>query len=399
MADKETTEDTGIGLFWLTLVAIALGFLIWWLYEEELKNLVRWIRYGQMWPASFFLEPDYTVQYGEFTINFREWFTLLPDIPSPNLNGQSLGIISALALKPYKWVVIGILVIMGYFVYKKNPKQFYRTAYDLDGFIRRQANIFPVISPFVDFNPAEMEPRPPGMPVPAEMPVFGEALGPEEWIAYHTIPVPDGRIDRAAARQAFEKQLGLRWKGAKNLAPYKQILLASFCLKASRKRDEADEMLSRLSLCWTEKKGLRLQKDKKLLKEARKVLKTKDLAASVLSQCNRHAFETTAMLRGLFVARQEGGVLAPAQFLWLRGHDRNLWYPLNNLGRESYHMEALGAMAHYISEKRADRPIPKPKVEDAVQGLYDYMESNNARPIPKLDYSKSKKRGIKKVKA
>jgi intracellular multiplication protein IcmP len=105
------------------------------------------------------------------------------------------------------------------------------------------------------------------------------------------------------------------------------------------------------------------------------------------------------MIRGLMTARSEGGVLAPAQFVWLRAHDRALWYPLNNLGRQSFHMEAMGTMAHFKAEKMAQRPIPRPKVADAVKSLVEFMTSGKARTLPQMDYSKSKKRGVKKLKA
>jgi len=74
-----------------------------------------------------------------------------------------------------------------------------------------------------------------------------------------------------------------------------------------------------------------------------------------------------------------------------------LWYPLNNLGRQSHHAEALGAMAHYRVEKMTQRPVPVPKLEEAVEVLAGYMASRNARPVPALDYSASKKRGVKKA--
>jgi intracellular multiplication protein IcmP len=103
-------------------------------------------------------------------------------------------------------------------------------------------------------------------------------------------------------------------------------------------------------------------------------------------------------MRALTTAREEGGVLAPAQFVWLRAHDRTLWYPLNNLGRQSLHMEAIGAMAHYKAEKLVSRPIPRPKVEDAVKSTKEYIESTKARTLPQLNYSGSKKSGLKKLK-
>jgi intracellular multiplication protein IcmP len=155
-------------------------------------------------------------------------------------------------------------------------------------------------------------------------------------------------------------------------------------------------MLGRLAACWTFQKGFRV--DSRLLNEARSILKNRDMSGKILSKCNQHAYENTAMLRALATAREEGGVLAPAQFVWMRGYDRALWYPLNNLGRQAYHMEALGAMCHYKAEKTTQRPIPRPKMEDAVKSISEYIASPNARPIPPLAYGKDGKRGVKKVK-
>ena len=275
------------------------------------------------------------------------------------------------------------------------PGTHFRTTLNIESLIHRQRKIFPVIAPFVDFDPSTQPPRPPGSPVPAELPAFAEALGPEEWLAYNNIPAPDGKIDRKAAARAFRKQLVARWKGPKALKPYQQVLLAAFCLKAARKRNESDRMLARLAECWSFKKGLKL--DRKLVSEARAVLKNKDLAGKTLAKANQHAFVTTALMRALATAREEGGVCAPAQFVWLRAHDRTLWYPLNNLGRQSFHLEAFGAMSHYRVEKMTQRPIPVPKMEDALTSISEYMASNKARPIPQLDYTHSKKRGVKKA--
>ncbi|PCI00227.1 MAG: hypothetical protein COB76_03920 [Alphaproteobacteria bacterium] len=117
-------------------------------------------------------------------------------------------------------------------------------------------------------------------------------------------------------------------------------------------------------------------------------VKNKNIAGPTLKQCNRHAFVTTALIGALAFARSEGGVLAPAQFVWLRGHDRPLWYPLNNLGRQAFHAEAMGAMSHYRAEKQVQRPIPKSMVIDAVKVLDAFLNDKIASsPIPQLDFS------------
>ena len=63
----------------------------------------------------------------------------------------------------------------------------------------------------------------------------------------------------------------------------------------------------------------------------------------------RHAYATTAMMTLLNTARLHAGVLAPAQFAWLKLVDRSLWYALHSLG---YETEGFGRYLH-----------PNPRVE------------------------------------
>ncbi len=399
MADQENTGyQNTIGWAILLVVIFALLLLLWYFQAENIRNAIRWTRVGEMWVSSWIVGDDYMI-----TKNGKDIATLgqireqVAQLDKTQLNSKVMDIIAITALTPLRYLISFFLLIMAFWSLFKGPKTHYRTKLDLNALIKRQAPNFPAISPFVTFNPCNQPPRAPGAPVPAELPLFAEALSPEEWVAYYDIPVPNGKIDETAAARAFTLQLGAPWRGTMYLSPYKQVLLAAFCLKSVRKRGEADDMLGRLSKCWSFERGIKV--DGSLLRQARKILRNRDISGKILSKCNQHAFENTVLLRALNTAREEGGVLAPAQFLWLRGVDRMLWYPLNNLGRQSYHMEALGAICHYKAEKMSQRPIPRPKIEDAVKSIAEYIASSNARPIPALDYSKSKKRAIKKVKS
>ena len=404
---ENTLHENAIGWAIMLCVLAVIVWLVWYYQADEMRNVVRWIRYGEMWILSWFIklgdmmglhgENGYMVLHNGQMIPWETYFDATPKWNKHELNYGHLSLFNSLAMQPLRIVFFAIAALGAVWCIFRGPRTHYRSRLGLEGLIDRQADNFPVIAPFADFNPATQPPRPPGSPVPAELPLFAEALGPEEWLAYFNIPAPDGKIDEQKAAKAFQKQLISRWKGPMALKPYQQVLLAAFCLKASRKRNEADAMLGRLALCWDHKGGLKLSRDRSILGEARKILKNKDLASTTLSKCNQHAFITTALLRGLATAREEGGVLASAQFVWLRGYDRTLWYPLNNLGRQSFHLEALGAMSHYKAEKMTQRPIPVPKVEHAVETITEYMGTTRARPIPQLDYSKSKKRGVKKA--
>ncbi len=395
---QEGSDDAAIGWVFIGGVVAVVLWLVWYNYEYEIKGLVRWTRWLEMKLVGLVMGPDYELVYNGQNYNYANVIEYAQNIDYQNISNEALGVINYFAMTPLQIPFIVILAACAVWAVFKGPRSYYRRKLDLEYLIKVQSKIFPVVKPFVTFDPSKQPTRPPGAPVPAELPPFAEALGPEEWLAYYQIPIPDGKIDRDAARQAFSLQLGGRWTGPFKLKPYKQILLAAFCLKATRKRKESDDMLGRLASCWTIEKGLRLRTDRKLLKDAQAVLKDKEIAAKALTNANQHAFQTTALMRALVTAREEGGVLSPSQFVWLRAYDRTLWYPLNNLGRQAFHMEGLGAMAHFKAEKMTMRPIPKAKVEDAIDSVINYMESDRARPVPKLDYSKSKSRGIKKVK-
>lgn len=396
---QNTLYENGIGWALMLIVFGVLIWLFWYFFHAEVREMVRWIRYAEMYVASFFIfDENYTVMHNGNPVKFSDILERTPTYKKVDLTFRHLSLFNTGAMHTLKipfLVLIGLGCMWCMFM---GPNTQYRRRMTIEDLLEFQSKNFPVISPFVKFNPSNQPPRPPGAPVPAELPLFAEALGPEEWLAYNSIPAPDGTLDQGAAWNAFEKQLGARWKGINGLEDYKQVLLAAFCLKASRKRNDADEMLGRLARCWSATDGLRIgTKDAKLLREARAVLKNKDLAQKTLAQANHHAFETTAIMRALAFAREEGGVLAPATFVWLRAHDRTLWYPLNNLGRQSFHMEALGAMSHYKAERLTRRPIPVPQLDHAVESIRAYMKSMRARPIPALDYSQSKKRGVKKA--
>ncbi len=390
-------NDSYMGVMLMMLFFFIMFLMLWHFQQDTIKDGIRWVRYFELWIISFFVDDSFKVTTPAGDLYFKDWFPAIAKIPKGDLNTPVMSAISTLAMDPLKYFFAALLFAFGMWSMFMGPNTNHRRRLGLDGLIEAQAKTFKTISPFIDFNPSKMPHRPPGAPVPSELPLFSEALSPEEWLAFHSIPTPDGKVDPDAAANAFMKQLGKPWRGYKHLPPYKQVLLATFCLKAARKRADADTMISDLAECWTAKDGLKLSPQ--LLRRARGVLANKDLCGTTFAKCNQHAFESTALMRALLTAREEGGVLAPASFVWLRGYDRATWYPLNNLGRQAYHMEALGAMAHFKAEKFTQRPIPRAKVDDAVKTITEYMASDRARPIPSLDYSKSKKKsGVKKLK-
>lgn len=383
MADKQSPHETEIFVVLLFIVLGGVSFLIWYFFRVELTEIMRYIRIAEMWVASILFGDEFVIETKDFgTQTLGVWRDWLPDADNAVIGISELRVVTQVALAPLKGVVSVLLFAMGLFVTFMEPGKRFCRKLDLQKLIEEQAKSFPTIAPFIDFNPLKSTFRVLGSAVPKKLPLFAEALSPEEWIAYNRINYQNNKLDRSRAYKAFARQLGRRWRGPEHLPLYAQGLYVAFALKSRRKREASEEMLNQLALSWTAQKGFRPNAYVK--KTIRKVLKDKSMCAAVAEATKGHAFVTTALLAALAKARAEGGVLAPASFLWLRGVDRNLWYPLNNLGRKAFHPEASGAMIHYTYELVAGQKIPTPKVEDAILGLEDYMKQPEAMAIPAL---------------
>ena len=374
---KDNNEGFTMFLVFGMIALVIWG--IWYAFQEELLSLVRWIRVGELYLISFL-----TDRYD----NFREWLKVadpnrhLPANHPYKLSTDAIGYVSNITGPYLRWPAIILLALMALWAAFFSLTTKYRRWYDLEGLIKTQAITWPVISPIVDFDPSQSSARTPGEPVPEHLPMFAEALSPEEWLAYNRIPMENGMPDKEALRRAYAVQLGKRWRGLEGLEPYILCLLAAFALRGAQKRTDSDIYLGELSVCWNAKTGLALRPE--LIDKARKIMADPKMGGLALEAANRHAYRTTALLGVLFWAREMGGVLAPASFLWLRGVDRALWYPLNNLGRRTFHAEAAGAMAHYMAERAAKKALPIPRLETAIVTMSQYMARTKAR-IPILE--------------
>ena len=300
------------------------------------------------------------------------------------LTATSMGQLGRMTGVYYRWVILAICAYYTYYALFVSNKSKFKTRHNLESFIKTQALMWPVIQPFVKFNPAKHSSRVLGSAIPSKLPLFAESLAPEEWIAFHKIPVTGGIPDKERARRAFLRQLGPRWNGKfEDMPPYILCLMAAFALKGAQKRDESDDYLGRIAICWSAEGGFRPTPD--VLAEARKYLKDPAIGGEALIIANKFAYRTTALLGLLKWGRFMGGVLASAQLLWLRGVDRELWYACNNLGRRTFHSEGAGAMAHYMAEDAAGKALPIPRLETAIIALNQYLAANQPVIPPHAD--------------
>lgn len=383
MSQQKSPHEDFLMTFFAAFVIGGVLFIIWYLFQVELKSMLRWIRVGQLHVVSWIYGDQASMpRYGS-SATVGIWRKWLPKANADtDIDWMAIKVMTGLAVFPLRYFIVGALVLLALIVMFKGPGTYYRRRMGLETLMQEQAKSFPTIAPFLKFDPRKLPFRAPGQPVPAQLPMFSEALSPEEWLAYHQVGYSGGRLDTGRAYQALALQLGKRWQGPSKLPIHMQGLYAAFALKHVRKRKQSEELLNAMSLCWSAEGGFK--PSSKLVAEIRKIIKDPKVGGALQKHADQHAYETTAMLRCLQRAREEGGVLAPAQFVWLRGHDRTLWYPLNNLGRKSYHAEAAGAMVHYTNELIAGQRIPTPRFEEVIKGFETYMKIGG-RSIPELD--------------
>jgi len=375
------------------------GWLIWWALRVQMLEGLRYLRLSELWVISLFSDQQNACY---------EWLKQAPvgnvaltgdnmdkagrcfgyanlGIPGIDpmdfyrLTGFSMG---ALGHRVAWYLHIPLMVFFGgaglYAIFV-SPRSKFKTRHTLESFIKVQAKMWPVITPIVNFKPASLSARIPGSILPDKLPPFAEALSPEEWIAWHRVAVINGIPDREATRRAFIQQLGPRWTGIENQQPYMHALWAAFSLKGVQKREESDDFLGRLATCWTLGGGFRMTPE--IAAEVKKIVNNPAIGGEASKIAAQFGYRTTAMLGTLKWARMMGGVLASAQFLWLRAVDRPLWYPLNNLGRRSFHAEGSGAIAHFMAEESAKKPLPIPRVDTAIMALNQFLADNEKHPI------------------
>jgi intracellular multiplication protein IcmP len=399
MSSGNNQGEPAFTLLMMVALVVGLCWLVWHnSHDFWMTYFFRWLRYAELWPlhlatghygacldwlrqaqlnqAQSSIVPLTETCFGprylaSMPLNVTQQYYILSMPPLIALGDE--------AMRFYRWPVIIACVLIALYITFMSPRSKFGTKHTLESLIKTQAKMWPVIAPIINFNPTKTG-RILGDMIPDKLPMFAEALSPEEWLSWCQIGLTNGIPDRDAVRRAFIRQLGPRWNGLNSLPVHIRGLMAAFALKGSQKRDRSDEFLGKLALAWSPEKGFRPSSE--LTTEINQILSDAELGGKIVPIADRYAYRVTAILGVLKWARANGGVLAPAQFIWMRGEDRALWYPLNNLGRRSFHSEGAGAMAHFMEEDAARKPLPIPRVDTAIVTLNTYLHDPDKKPIP-----------------
>ncbi|MCX7124645.1 MAG: type IVB secretion system coupling complex protein DotM/IcmP [Gammaproteobacteria bacterium] len=173
-------------------------------------------------------------------------------------------------------------------------------------------------------------------------------------------------LKQKPAYRLFALQLGPAWIGLDALPIHAKALAVIFLARATGQRPIAKTLLSQISASAAGGKldftgvsdHLKKFKDHKIVRWLER----------------RHAYMNTFLASLLEVARSDG-VLASAEFLWLKPVDRRLWYVLNCVGRRTAFVEIAGVYSHWKAEQKIGRSLKTPMVKGAVDALEETLQN------------------------
>jgi intracellular multiplication protein IcmP len=227
-----------------------------------------------------------------------------------------------------------LLAFMAFMLYRSNATLKFKTVFSMNRLKMAEIAIWPQITPIakLDLVAQDLDKGPWAMSkTPLKFAKDNNLLREEK---------KDGKVVAVLlpgnAHRVFALQLGVLWTGFEKLPVHVQALFAIFAARANRDRDGANKLLEQIAESAINGHQLNFAGIRPLFV---KNCNNNKVIGKILGQ---HAYVLTIMASLLELARTDG-VLASAEFLWLKPLDRRLWYMLNTVGRRTAVPEIAGA--------------------------------------------------------
>jgi intracellular multiplication protein IcmP len=348
--------DNSLMPFWVMLTTAGAGYGIWYKAHALIVAAVFHLQLFQIDIISVF-----------FSVPVLDsWANYMRTVPADKVDWNHL-VGACYAVGHYMRYPFGALLLgMAAWVYTKNVGLKFRRTYSMKTLRDQEQNNWPQIMPVIsrDLTSEDVRLGPWAMSMtPMEFAKQFNLLKRDEFAprGFSHLAAPlTATVKKGEARRIFTLQLGPYWNGFESLPPQTKALAAIFLAKINRDRDGAAKLLKILSES-AAKGHLDVTTVPALL--------NKHMNSELVQEIvQKHAYVMTVMAALLVGARQDG-VLASADFLWLKPIDRRLWYVLNTVGRQTAFVEVGGVIAHWQVEKALNQKCLMPMVEEAVKAL------------------------------
>lgn len=362
----QSESGGGMGILW-GIVAIGLLFgVIWYVAHDQIVHIVLKLKLYELKVASFVSPGLKNLELSLAAISPRNY---------SNIDFKDLMQYVEAVNKAIKYGVATILAILAIILYSSHTTLRYRKRYSMKKLAVQEAAEWPQIRPIIGLDllkePIDKGPWAMGltpMQFAKKYRLLQELPPQVDEGTFEKKVALTATISKGAAYQVFAAQLGPVFQGISALPLHVQALFAIFAARIAGDRAGASSLVDQIAA------SVRI--DSKDMGKVtaidfsgvQSLLKKHQDHKKVQQILKQHTFVLTIMASLLVAARQDG-VLATADFLWLKVVDRRLWFMLNTMGRKTPFTEVAGVFAHWQAELQFGKPIRIPMVEEAVNGL------------------------------
>ncbi len=352
-------DKDSYALLWIFAIICIISGLVWHFYSDQLK-------------IAFILLKKYETMAILFFIDNENLQTVMKGLGMAKDDPSSLTLDIAGKYSDYighylQYPICFFLLVMAIVMFKGHATMRFTKAYNMDTLAQQEKNNYPQIAPVADLDliaedimkgPWSMSQNPMQFARHEKLLKVEQAQNTKQ--AWKSEGLAKATLIREQATQVFSTQLGPLWTGVNSLPPHTKALYAAFLARTEHDTDACRAYLGKLAR--TAAKG---QID---YSDTDELLKKYEKSKAATRAGQKHAYTLTVMASMMTLARVDG-VLASADFLWVKPLDRRLWYVLNCVGRQVCVPEVAGVFAHWFAEKEMGRALTVPMVEEAVNAL------------------------------
>ncbi len=380
--------------FWMVAIAITGIVILWHFKREPITKAIFWVRLKEIslikavlgtWSQilySLHIESWLPLKWVNWLqqadgSNLDDWVRYVNSVDPAHVAFSVVEDLSLVVGYYLRYPVAFLCVLSSAFMFFKHSKLKYNNRMTMKKLRSLEKVNWPYIAPVVyarkDLIKTPLEEKP-----------WSMADNPMQFSRRHKLLEeytknykPAVRLLEDKAARILSLQMGALWEGPAKLPIHIQALFAIFAAKGNRDGASANRLLAKISKSSSSIGKLNFSGTRLLLI---KHVRTRVVGYAVC----RHAYVLTAMASMLELARTDG-VLAVAEFLWLKKIDRTLWYMLSTVGRQTAFSEVGGPYAHWLMEKKLGRPMKIPMVKEAVVALKAAIEAILYDPEDKLN--------------
>ena len=356
-------KDSSADLLWVIGFFFVASFLLWYYGHDSIVRVVFAVRKKEILAISYvYVAIDYIakslhVSAVGFPAKLFDWLRYMEVTPLSQVDKDLLFLSNDVG-QQIAYFNVALVVLLTAFLFSSKSSSRFRKVYSMETLWQQEKHNWPAIAP-VARGLVKQDVRKGEWRMAADAVVFAKNNDLVKDIRLQD-GAPGLEVIESKACAVFSAQLGPLWHGLESLPPHVQALFSVFAAKSQGNDKNARMLLSQFSKSAAKGK-LDFSGSRELLQ---KYVQERVIGMAV----SPHAYVITVMASMLELARTDG-VLASADFIWLKTYDRRLWYMLNSMGRQVAVPEIAGAFAHFKVEKRLLRPLKVPMIGEAVKAL------------------------------